>query len=422
MADVTVKIFKGNTEVASELIASPITAAEAKSHLTDTDAEWVGKLTKPNSSTGAAGLEVSKPLTELWRAMKKAEIGEDGILRLPPTVLFGLDRYKGQSDGKTVVLEAASLQFRVLFKGDVAYRGSATEWFSDELEFRDTYYLVDAASPKHVPARTILTSRPNRKIFKDYEAMGGAKAWFLEVWSLHKLLAARTIYELEELEVMILFDKWNGIARVMANRIKKDVDALAAAPGGTSFLAENALQKFGHAQLISGGCFEVLDLSTGDRCWMSFPRCSEVRVLYDGVKLDSVDDSIYWKLHSQKFLSIDSLKQPNLLFQMTWKEQHPIDVDGAENALEAIAGEEAKLYFLVPAHSFDRFKKQNFVMGKGQPTAVDRARIEALQAKIAQYALKMNTRRVMRTTSACCMRRLPRYQIVRQMAISHGRL
>ncbi len=48
---------------------------------------------------------------------------------------------------------------------------------------------------------------------QEYQAMGGAKAWFLEVWSLNELLAARSIYDLEDLEVMVLFDKWNGIPR-----------------------------------------------------------------------------------------------------------------------------------------------------------------------------------------------------------------
>ena len=75
---------------------------------------------------------------------------------------------------------------------------------------------------------------------------------------------------------------------------------------------------------------------------------------------------------------------------------------------QAIAGEEAKLYFVVPAHRFDRCKKQKeFVMGKNQP--FDRSRIGALQAKIGQYALKLNTRRVMQGPSSCWMRLLPSY-------------
>ena len=40
------------------------------------------------------------------------------------------------------------------------------ESFAHELDSRDTYYLVDAAAPKLVRAKTILTCRPNRKYFK----------------------------------------------------------------------------------------------------------------------------------------------------------------------------------------------------------------------------------------------------------------
>lgn len=55
MADITVKIFKGQEEIASELISSPATAAEIKAALIDTKAEWVGKLTEPDSRTGIVG-------------------------------------------------------------------------------------------------------------------------------------------------------------------------------------------------------------------------------------------------------------------------------------------------------------------------------------------------------------------------------
>ncbi len=45
---------------------------------------------------GVASPILDGPLTELWRAMKNTEIGEDGILRLPPTELLGLELYNGK--------------------------------------------------------------------------------------------------------------------------------------------------------------------------------------------------------------------------------------------------------------------------------------------------------------------------------------
>jgi len=87
---------------------------------------------------------------------------------------------------------------------------------------------------------------------------------------------------------------------------------------------------------------------------------------------------------------------------------------------QTIAGEEAKLYFVVPAERFNMYKKQEFVMGKGQP--VDSARIGALQARITQYALRLNPRRLKWALSPCWMRLPPGYQIVRQVRSSYGRL
>ncbi len=55
MEDVVVKILQGEKEVAVEKISSPLTAADAKGHLQDTNAGWVGKLMEPSQSTGLAG-------------------------------------------------------------------------------------------------------------------------------------------------------------------------------------------------------------------------------------------------------------------------------------------------------------------------------------------------------------------------------
>ncbi len=53
--EVVIKIFKGEVEIASESVASPVTAAEAKIAICDINAAWVGKLTKPGSSVALVG-------------------------------------------------------------------------------------------------------------------------------------------------------------------------------------------------------------------------------------------------------------------------------------------------------------------------------------------------------------------------------
>lgn len=61
MTDITVKILKGQVEIASVLISSPATAGETKSHLTNTTAKWRGKLTEVNSGTGIVGQRLLTP-------------------------------------------------------------------------------------------------------------------------------------------------------------------------------------------------------------------------------------------------------------------------------------------------------------------------------------------------------------------------
>lgn len=50
MADIIVKIFRGEVEVASKLIPSPVTALEAYSVLQNANAGWVGTLIQPTSN------------------------------------------------------------------------------------------------------------------------------------------------------------------------------------------------------------------------------------------------------------------------------------------------------------------------------------------------------------------------------------
>ena len=59
MAAVVVKVFRGGEEVASEPIASPVTAEQAMGILRDTRA-WIGKLTPANQNVALVG---QQPLT-----------------------------------------------------------------------------------------------------------------------------------------------------------------------------------------------------------------------------------------------------------------------------------------------------------------------------------------------------------------------
>lgn len=49
MADIKVKVFQAGLELATKLISSPVTAAEAIAGLRDANAGWVGLLTEPDN-------------------------------------------------------------------------------------------------------------------------------------------------------------------------------------------------------------------------------------------------------------------------------------------------------------------------------------------------------------------------------------
>ncbi|BDA42126.1 hypothetical protein COCOBI_03-0110 [Coccomyxa sp. Obi] len=55
MADITVKVFQADVEVATRLTRSPVTAAEAVAGLRDANAGWVGLLTEPDNITMVLG-------------------------------------------------------------------------------------------------------------------------------------------------------------------------------------------------------------------------------------------------------------------------------------------------------------------------------------------------------------------------------
>ena len=55
MEDIKVRIYKGDVEIASEAICSPVTAAEAKDMLKEANVEYIGKLSAANSATILGG-------------------------------------------------------------------------------------------------------------------------------------------------------------------------------------------------------------------------------------------------------------------------------------------------------------------------------------------------------------------------------
>ena len=61
MDAVVVKVFRGVGVVASEPIASPVTAEQATECLQDTNAAWVGKLTAAKQNVALVGQQILTP-------------------------------------------------------------------------------------------------------------------------------------------------------------------------------------------------------------------------------------------------------------------------------------------------------------------------------------------------------------------------
>ncbi|CAL8462659.1 g2192 [Coccomyxa elongata] len=86
--------------------------------------------------------------------------------------------------------------------------------FQEELDSRDTLYLVDGESPTLVEAWTIAVVSPERRHYWSYYKEPGVMTRYMPVWSEEELLdAQKGMYtHLEEELVKTLYEKWAGSA------------------------------------------------------------------------------------------------------------------------------------------------------------------------------------------------------------------
>ena len=116
--------------------------------------------------------------------------------------------------GWTVVLQHALRKSRFLFKGSTVQVGDSTNAFQEELQARETLYLVDGESPTLVAAWTIAVSF-DTKHYWAYHKEPRVEIRYMPVWSEGELLdAQKSMYpHLEEELVKALYQKWGGSAR-----------------------------------------------------------------------------------------------------------------------------------------------------------------------------------------------------------------
>ncbi len=139
--------------------------------------------------------------------------------------------------GWTVVLQHALCKSRFLFKGSTVQVGDSTNAFQEELQARETLYLVDGESPTLVAAWTIAVSF-DTKHYWAYHKEPRVEIRYMPVWSEEELLdAQRNVYtHLNGELVKKLYQKWGGSARFCLQRTKdagdrgtdlqRDIDAI----------------------------------------------------------------------------------------------------------------------------------------------------------------------------------------------------
>ena len=95
-------------------------------------------------------------------------------------------------------------------------------------------------------------------------------------------------------------------------------------------------------------------------------------------------DGVYGRPISRREGAIDSLQQPEHLFQMTVSRRHGVLLQSARQAVRVLRGKEKRLYFVVPSDKFNEWTVE-------QPYKKSNLKDDALQTpNLAQYALRID--------------------------------
>ncbi|RHZ52103.1 hypothetical protein Glove_465g31 [Diversispora epigaea] len=84
----------------------------------------------------------------------------------------------------------------------------------------DVWYIVDAAEPEDVEAKTILFCSPRKDYYRNFDKYIGTSIRYMPIWSLEEIETYRkTIFNhLKSEKVDDLFSKWGGIPRFVLEK------------------------------------------------------------------------------------------------------------------------------------------------------------------------------------------------------------
>ena len=83
--------------------------------------------------------------------------------------------------------------------------------------------------------------------------------------------------------------------------------------------------------------------------------------------IDEIENGVYCHPINKNFESVDAVIAPNIFFQITVAEKHPVLQAGFRQLLEKFQispDNKAQLYFIVPDYLFNKFRKQPYITKK----------------------------------------------------------
>ncbi|PLW37705.1 hypothetical protein PCANC_17147 [Puccinia coronata f. sp. avenae] len=153
-------------------------------------------------------------------------------------------------------------------------------------------------------------------------------------------------------------------------------------------------EMYAHAALRDGGTFQArrldCDPPSDQSVEVTFPAAE--RQYFRGYEeVDLLRTDVLWQPTSKNLASIDSLRGPANLFQVTVSEQHAIKHQGLMKALGAVNKAQyqlsPRLYFVVPSDRYFTYKRQPYLKADGK-VYTDRL---GDVGKVEQWALMIPT-------------------------------
>ena len=117
-------------------------------------------------------------------------------------------------------------------------------------------------------------------------------------------------------------------------------------------------------------------------------RCECTRVYKKIEEVQGVDERVYMRPQNLRQATVDSIRQPGDLYQVTCAEEHAIKLQGLKEAV-AVMRDRAKvtLYFVVPDDRFDKFQVKDltrFLTARGYDASIGSVRVSVLEVRYEQ--------------------------------------